>query len=358
MATIQISDAFDHQCMRHALLLAKRGMGWVNPNPMVGCVIVKNNRVIGEGWHQAVGLSHAEIMALQSCSESPADATLYVTLTPCNHTGRTPPCTRAIIQAGIGRVMIGSHDPMKHARHSIMMLENHGISVTCGILEKECEALNPAFYHQAKSQSLYVHAKWAMSLDGSMIVPKGDDPTLSCQKSLEHSHIWRQYCDAILVGVNTVIADNPKLSVRLIPYEIKPKNPMPIILDPHGKTPLNSFILNSDIKSLLIGSHTISDDFENALLTKGHRIKKYALDKDGLFDLKSILDDLYQDGTGSILLEGGPRTRDIFLKQDCVHGISVCLTPFTVNHPCDQNKKRWNLSCLKQFDQDVYSNYF
>ena len=358
MANFQVSDAFDHHCMRHALLLAKRGMGWVNPNPMVGCVIVKNNRVIGEGWHEAVGLSHAEIMALQSCSESPADATLYVTLTPCNHTGRTPPCTQPIIQAGIGRVVIGSHDSTKHARHSIMMLEKQGVSVTCGILENECEALNPAFYHHAKSQSSYVHAKWAMSLDGSMIVPKGDDPTLSCQKSLEHSHIWRQYCDGILVGVNTVIADNPKLSVRLIPYEIKPKNPMPIILDPHGKTPLNSFILNTDIKTLLICSDTISDDFKNAILTKGHRIKKYALNKDRLFDLKSILYDLYQEGIGSILLEGGPRTRDIFLKQDCVHGISVCLAPWTVNKPVKQNKKRWNLSCLKQFDEDVYSNYF
>jgi diaminohydroxyphosphoribosylaminopyrimidine deaminase/5-amino-6-(5-phosphoribosylamino)uracil reductase len=357
MAPTTITDSFDQLFMQRALQLAKRGMGWTNPNPMVGSVVVKDQQIIGEGWHKAVGQPHAEIEALKACEQSPQGATLYVTLTPCNHHGRTPPCTQAITQAGIKRVVIAAADPTAHAQTSIQVLQQHGIQITTDVFAEEAQALNLAFYHQAENNSMYVHAKWAMSLDGRMAVQAGDDPALSSPQSLARSHQWRQYCDAILVGVHTVIHDNPQLTTRYIDSPLKPKHPARIILDPSGKTPLHSRVLDNAAKTLLITSDQVSEQWMRHINYCGHQIKQYPLDALGLLPLHQIIQELYDVGIGSMLVEGGESTRDYFLDQSLVHGMSVCLSPYIIGQKNKRKKQKWSLQQYQLFAEDCYLTY-
>lgn len=357
MAPKTITDSFNQLFMQRALQLAKRGIGWTNPNPMVGCVIVKDQQIIGEGWHKAVGQPHAEIEALNACEQSPQGATLYVTLTPCNHHGRTPPCTQAIMQAGIKRVVIAAADPTPHAQASLEVLQQNGIQITTDVFSEETWALNPAFYHQAKNNSMYVHAKWAMSLDGRMAVQAGDDPVLSSPQSLARSHQWRQYCDAILVGANTVIHDDPQLTTRYIDASLKPKHPVRIILDPNGKTPLHSRVLDETAKTLMITSDKISNQWVHHIYHRGHQVKQYPLDALGLLPLQQILQDLYNTGMGSVLVEGGEITRDHFFDQSLVHGISVCVSPYMIGQKNQSKKQKWSLQQHQLLSEDCYLTY-
>lgn len=210
----------DEAYMRRALQLAMNGSGWVNPNPLVGAVIVKDGRIIGQGWHRAYGDPHAERHALANCTEDPAGATIYVTLEPCCHTGKQPPCTDALIEAGIARVVMGAYDPNpKVAGGGIAQLEEAGIEVVQGVLVRDCEEINAAFLHYIQTGKPYAVLKYAMTLDGKIATRSGKSKWITGEVARRRVHEDRQRFAAIMVGVNTVIKDDPMLTTRLDDFE-------------------------------------------------------------------------------------------------------------------------------------------
>lgn len=236
--------------MRQALGLARRGYGQTAPNPMVGAVLVKGGRIIGRGWHRRAGLPHAEIEALhdaQNRDHSPKGATLYVTLEPCCTHGRTPPCTEAIIAAGIKRVVVGATDPNPHhAGKGFKILRRAGIEVVPDVLAAECTRLNEAFNHWIVHRTPFITVKAAMTLDGKIATASGESKWITGEKARAHGMKLRQGSDAILVGVNTVLADDPSLTVRTA----KSKPLRRIILDSMARTPLTAKILTDEHAAL------------------------------------------------------------------------------------------------------------
>lgn len=206
------------QYMYRALELAKKGTGAVNPNPLVGAVLVKDNRIIGEGYHQKYGQLHAERNAIADCyrrGENPAGAELYVTLEPCCHYGKTPPCTEAIIENKIVKVYVGSNDPNPLVDGGgIAVLRAHGIEVETGILKQECDALNEIFFHYIRTKRPFVLMKYAMTMDGKIATVTGDSKWITGEAARRQVHEDRNRCAAIMAGVGTVIADNPMLNCR------------------------------------------------------------------------------------------------------------------------------------------------
>ena len=216
----------DIQFMRTALRLARRGYGATSPNPMVGAVLVKGGRIIGRGWHHRAGLPHAEIEALRDAQKrgrNPKRATIYVTLEPCSTHGRTPPCTEAIIAAGIKRVVVGATDPNpKHAGKGFKILKQAGISVVSGVLAEECARLNEAFNHWIVHRTPFVTVKAAMTLDGKIATASGESKWITGEAARAQGMHLRLGSDAILVGVNTVLADDPSLTLRGVKVPVKP----------------------------------------------------------------------------------------------------------------------------------------
>lgn len=213
---LQIDEAY----MRRAIQLALRGSGWVNPNPLVGAVVVKDGRIIGQGWHRAYGEPHAERHALANCTEDAKGATIYVTLEPCCHTGKQPPCTDALIEAGIARVVMGAYDPNpKVSGGGIAQLEEAGIEVVQGVLVEECELINQAFLHYIQTGKPYVTLKYAMTLDGKIATRSGKSKWITGEAARRRVHEDRQRNSAIMVGVGTVLKDDPMLTTRLEEFE-------------------------------------------------------------------------------------------------------------------------------------------
>ena len=205
----------DMDYMRLALELADRGRGWTNPNPMVGAVIVKNGRVIGEGYHHRCGGLHAEREAFAACTGSPAGATMYVTLEPCCHHGRQPPCTEAILESGISRVVVGSGDPNPLvAGKGLEFLRAHGVEVETGVLQKECDALNHVFFHYIRIKRPYVVMKYAMTIDGKIATRTGASRWITGEEARRWVHQDHHRYTAIMAGVGTVLADDPLLTCR------------------------------------------------------------------------------------------------------------------------------------------------
>ena len=228
----------DEKYMRRALELAQRGRGWVSPNPVVGAVIVRDDgTVIGEGWHEKYGDLHAERNALKHCMEPPAGATMYVTLEPCCHHGRQPPCTDAILEAGIRRVVVGSGDPNPMvAGKGIRILREHGVEVTEGVLRDACNAVNEIFFHFIQTNTPYVVMKYAMTLDGKIAAWTGESKWITGEEARAHVHALRGRLFGIMCGVGTVLADDPLLTCRLPGT----RDPVRIICDTHLRTPLTS----------------------------------------------------------------------------------------------------------------------
>lgn len=227
----------DHIYMRRAIQLARQGQGWCHPNPMVGAVIVRDGRIIGEGYHQKCGELHAERNAFASLTECAQDATLYVTLEPCCHYGKTPPCTEAIIQHGIARVVVGSRDPNPRVNGGgVRILREAGIQVDTDFLREECDALNPVFFHYIQKHTPYVIQKYAMTLDGKIATKTGASKWITGPALRTEVQSLRHACMAIMVGIGTVLADDPLLTCR-IPGG---RNPIRIIADSHLRIPLDS----------------------------------------------------------------------------------------------------------------------
>lgn len=238
-------SASEHErYMVRALELAARGAGWTSPNPQVGAVIVKDGRIIGEGWHTAYGKLHAEREALAHCTEDPRGATIYVTLEPCCHWGKTPPCTEAIIEAGIARVVVGAPDPNPLvAGKGFEVLREAGIEVVEGVLLDECRAINEVFFHYIQSGLPLVIAKYAMTLDGKIATRTGASRWITSEAARKKVHEDRHRYAAIMVGIGTVLADDPELTSRIPDQETK--NPLRVVVDSSARTPLTSKLVQT-----------------------------------------------------------------------------------------------------------------
>jgi diaminohydroxyphosphoribosylaminopyrimidine deaminase/5-amino-6-(5-phosphoribosylamino)uracil reductase len=312
--------------MRLALKLARKGLGRTSPNPMVGAVIVKNGKIIAQGYHRAFGLDHAEVAALKNAKEDVAGATLYVSLEPCRHHGKTPPCTDAIIEAKIGRVVIGMLDPDPRMRgESVKLLREKGIKTTHGVLEAESRALNEKYVKHRATSLPYVTLKWAQTLDGRIAGAGGSTTRISSPPSLKLAHKLRATHDAILVGVNTVLKDDPALTTRLV----KGRNPLRVILDSRLRIPLDAKVLKDQdkAKTLLATTPHAPAPKLAALGKKGVEVLTVPPDKEGRIDLKKLLKALGKKDVSSLLVEGGAAVITSFLGLDLGDKLVVIIAP-------------------------------
>ncbi len=316
----------DEHYMRLALRLARKGLGKTSPNPMVGAVIVKGDRIIAQGYHKAFGLDHAEVDALKHAREDVAGATLYVTLEPCRHYGKTPPCTDTIIKSKISRVVIGMLDPDPRMKgESVKLLNQKGIKTTVGMLETDCFALNEKYIKHRTTGLPYVTLKWAQTLDGKIAAADGSTSRISSPESLKLAHQLRAAHDAILVGVQTVLKDNPELTTRLV----RGRNPLRIILDSTLRIPLDSQVLkNQDKARTLIAATPRATKQKLAALKKmGIEVLITPPDKDGHVDLKKLLKTLGERDITSLLVEGGGAVITSFLRLNLMDKLVAIIAP-------------------------------
>ena len=312
----------DKYYMRRALLLAKRGKNRTFPNPMVGSVVVKDGRIVGEGFHEYFGGPHAEINALNEAKDKSKGATLYVTLEPCNHWGKTPPCTNTIIKAGISRVVAAMKDPdPRTAGKGFKKLENRGIRVTSGILGKNAAQLNAAYINAMKQRNSHVIAKVAMSLDGKIATKTGDSKWISSPASRAFVHHLRSRVDGILVGINTVIRDNPELTSHG-----RGKNPVRIIIDPTLKIPLPSRVLDNRAPSIIFYSKSMYPGKEEILKNKGILLARVLI-LNGEINFKLIIKKLKKMAIYRVLIEGGGETLATALNAGVVDEAFFFIAP-------------------------------
>lgn len=314
----------DINYMHEAISLAEKGMGFVSPNPMVGAVIVKNDRIIGKGWHRKYGQLHAERNAFADCCESADGGTIYVTLEPCCHYGKTPPCTEAIIQNNIKRVVIGSSDPNPLVSgNGVKILREHGIDVTEGVLKDECDALNEIFFHYITMGIPFVTMKYAMTMDGKIAAYTGKSQWITGELSRLNVQRDRLKHSAVMVGIGTVLADNPMLTCRLE----NSRNPIRIICDTSLRTPLDCNLIKTITKAPLIIATCCKDE---------QLIKKYKdlgcrvislNEKDGHTDLNQLMKILGSENIDSILLEGGGELNWSALKSGIVNKVQTYIAP-------------------------------
>lgn len=301
--------------MKRALLLARKGIGRTSPNPSVGCVIVKNGIIIGEGWHKKAGTFHAEVHALEQAGSNSKDAEVYVTLEPCCHTGKTPPCVNALIAAGVKRIFIGMTDPNPIVSGGgIKELKKAGIEVVCGVLEDECKILNRSFIKHITTGLPYMTYKCAMTLDGKIASVTGESRWISGELSRKFVHKMRSKSDAIMVGVDTIIADNPQLTVR----HIKGRNPIRIIVDSTLRTPESVAVLSGELaKKTIIATTEKNPQFHIRYQQSGATVL-VCNTIDGKVDLFDLLKKLGKRGIQSILLEGGSRLAGEALRHGLI----------------------------------------
>lgn len=316
-------DPKDEVFMKQALTLANKGMGWTNPNPMVGAVLVKNGRVIGKGYHKKAGLDHAEIEALKSSKVSPQGSTLYVNLEPCCHFGKTPPCVDAIIEANVASVICSTLDPNpKVSGKGVDKLRKAGINVSIGILESEARALNEVFFTYHTKRRPFIALKFASSLDGKIATKTGDSKWITNEKARQFARNLRSQYQAVLVGVNTIIQDNPHLGVRVKDK----KDPLRIILDPGLRIPLNCQALR-DENVLIVTTSKSSDKKSSLLKQKGVAILKSS---DNEISFKKLLTYLKEKGIISILVEGGSKTLGFFVDEKLFDKVYAFYAPIII----------------------------
>ena len=313
--------------MRRAIELAQKGRGWVNPNPMVGAVIVKDGKIIGEGFHARYGELHAERNAIASLTESAEGATIYVTLEPCCHYGKTPPCTQAILEQKIARIVIGSRDPNpKVAGKGVKILRQAGVKVQEDFMKEECDKLNPVFFHYITKKTPYVVMKYAMTIDGKIATKTGDSRCITGEKAREAVHEMRHSYMGIMAGIGTVLADDPMLNVRLEGR----KSPVRIICDSHLRIPGDSRIVKTAQKYKTIiacgGQGQEEKEKMERLCKAGIQVISIP-DNQGRVDLKRLMEYLGEQGIDSILLEGGAELNDNALRAGIVQEVKVFLGP-------------------------------
>ena len=315
--------------MRIAIRLARKGMGKTSPNPMVGAVIVANGKIIGQGYHKKCGDHHAEINAINSAKKNIKGSTFYITLEPCSHYGRTPPCVDTLIQLSPERVVVGSLDPNPEVNgKGVKILRSKGIKVDVGICESECMQLNEHYFKFIKTGMPYITVKYAQTLDGRIATKSGDSQWISSEASRRYVHRLRSINQGIMVGVGTVAADNPQLTVR----HVKGKNPIRIIVDSKLRIPIKSSVLTDTNAHLTIIATTSA-----APATKMAAVKKLGVEvwvvkkeRDGRVSLRDLLKKLGKREIMSVLVEGGSEIITSLLKVGLVDKMIIPIAPMIV----------------------------
>ncbi|GIW81615.1 MAG: riboflavin biosynthesis protein RibD [Gemmatales bacterium] len=314
-------DAF---WMAQALALAERGRGYVEPNPLVGAIVVRDGELVGIGWHERFGGAHAEVGALKAAGSKAQGATLYVTLEPCCHHGKTPPCTDAIIAAGIRRVVAALVDPFSQvAGKGIDQLRAAGIRVDVGTCAEQARQLNAPYFKLIQTGTPYVHAKWAMSLDGKIATAAGDSKWISSEESRRVVHELRGRMDAIVVGIGTVLRDDPLLTAR-------PKGarvPMRIVLDSHGRIPENAQLIRTiDEAPVVLAVTDCPAERKDALTRLGCEVWSLST-RFNRPDVTSLLEELGKRKLTNILIEGGAEVFGSFLDARAIDEVHVFVAP-------------------------------
>jgi diaminohydroxyphosphoribosylaminopyrimidine deaminase/5-amino-6-(5-phosphoribosylamino)uracil reductase len=319
----------DIKHMKRALTLARKGIGKTAPNPAVGCVIVNNGVVVGEGWHRKAGTPHAEVLALQMAGDAARGADAYVTLEPCCHTGKTPPCSTALVKAGVKRVIAGMLDPNpKVSGGGMAALKKAGIETTCGILEQECRTLIRPFIKHVTTGMPFVTYKCAMTLDGNIATITGESRWISCEESRTYVHRMRSRMDSIMVGVDTVIADNPQLTVR----HVRGKDPLRVIVDTRLRTPESVTVLNvKNSAKTIIATCESNPRVHLRYLNQGVTIL-VCEEFDGRVSITDLLLKLGKLGIQSILLEGGSRLAGDMLQHGLIDELVFFMAPKIVGN--------------------------
>lgn len=304
------------ELIRKTFELAKKGLGHTWPNPLVGAVIVKDGRIIGEGYHHQQGQDHAEIDALKNCSESPEGATIYVNLEPCCHTKKTtPPCAQRLIKERIKKVVISNLDPNPLVNgQGVELLRAHGIEVEHGLLSEEGEALNEAFFLSQRKKRPFIHFKGAITLDGKTALPSGESQWITGEKARAHVHELRSLHQGIIVGGQTVRNDNPRLTVRLPGYE--GKQPWRIVLTKSGILPKDAHLFTDELKhqTLIYTEQDLSFSFEPSQVIK-------------IKSLSEVMEDLFQRRFIYLMMESGPELVSTFMREGFIDRISLYQNP-------------------------------
>ena len=310
----------DRLFMRRALDLAEKGLYTTTPNPRVGAVIVKDGKIVGQGWHEKAGMPHAEIHAIKDAGLLARGATLYVTLEPCSHHGMTPPCADAVIEAGISRVVVAMQDPNPLvAGRGLKRLMDAGIDVECGLLEMEAVALNPGFVSRMKHGRPWIRMKVAASLDGKTALENGESKWITGDEARQDGHRFRARACAILTGIGTVLADDPRLTVRDVETS---RQPLRIVLDSRLRLPLDAKILDD----LLIVAAEEDDEKRMALEKAGAEVI-FLPDEKGRIDLHALLRELAGRGINELHVEAGARLNGALLDADLVDEFVFYLAP-------------------------------
>jgi len=317
--------------MERALSLAGLALGSTSPNPAVGAVIIRSGEVVGEGYTQPAGQAHAEVVALQQAGQAARGAELYVTLEPCCHYGRTPPCTRSIIEAGISAVHMSVIDPNPLVSgKGRAELEKAGIKTSVGYLEREALELNEAYVKYITTGIPFVTAKFAMSLDGKIATWSGHSKYISCEESRRFVHTLRHNADAIMVGINTILLDDPHLTVRISgDGGTVIKQPLRVVVDSYGKTPLEAQIFKEPGRTVLAVAEDIEQDRVQAFQKKGAGIIKVQAAA-GFLDLKGLFVELGKREITNLLVEGGGTLLGSFFDQGLVDKVAVFVAPMII----------------------------
>ena len=319
----------DRNFMRQALREAKKGIGKTSPNPCVGAVIVKNNKVVGKGYHKQAGTEHAEIHALKEAGKKAKKATLYVTLEPCNHTGRTPPCTEAVLRAGISRVVIGMLDPNPGVTGGgAETLASKGVAISSGILENECREIILPFIKHTTTGLPWVIMKAGMSLDGRIAAAAGQSTRITGQESLRRVHGLRNQVDAILVGIGTALVDDPSLTTRLH-GQVSGRDPLRVVLDAYLRLPETATImqLESPAQTWIFCARGADKNKRSKLQEAGIIVKTVPVSSQGKLDLQAVLTELGGNQITTVLVEGGSKVHGSFLQANLVDQILLFVAP-------------------------------
>ena len=314
----------DEHWMKRVLRLAEKGRGRTSPNPMVGAVLVKNGKIVGEGYHVRAGTDHAEIIALKQAGEKARGATLYLNLEPCTHYGRTPPCAPAVIEAKVKRAVIGMEDPNPSVSgKGLESLKRAGLNVAVGILEKECRRLNEAFCKYITKREPFVILKAAATLDGKIATRDGDSKWISGETSRRFVHRMRDQVDGVVVGIGTVLKDDPQLTARIK----KGRDPYRVILDSQLRIPEEAKVIGNSPSKTIVATTELGDKGKiERLETKGVRVLIIPSQK-GRVDLRTFLSKLGEMEMMSLLVEGGSQVNGSFLDEDLIDKILLFLSP-------------------------------
>lgn len=352
-------SAVDHGMMARALQLAEHGLWTTSPNPRVGCVLVRDGRIVGEGWHERAGEPHAEVHALRIAGELARGATAYVTLEPCSHHGRTPPCAEALVAAGVTRVVAAMRDPNPLVAGSgLAMLQAAGIETACGLLENEARELNIGFVARMTRGRPWLRLKVAASLDGKTALNNGVSQWITGPEARRDGHRWRARACAILTGIGTVRDDDPQLSVREVET---PRQPLRVVVDSQLETPLTAKILRGG--KVLVAAAVDDEKRANSLRAVGAEVVVLP-NPHGKVELKALLEELGRRGINEVHAEAGFKLNGSLLREGLVDELLLYLAPCLIGHDASglfnlpelttlDGKCRLQIRDLRQIGEDI-----